>query len=123
MRDWAASYESTHYLLGTAAGPHPFPTMVRDFQSVIGAEAREQVMKAEMRLPDSVVACVGGGSNAMGIFANSLRRETGYSIEAGAGDAQDLKDCVTARLWIGDDAILHYLRARPSFSNPYGQIL
>jgi tryptophan synthase beta chain len=68
LRDWAASYETTHYLLGTVAGPHPFPLMVRDYQAVIGHEAREQVLAAEGRLPDAVVACVGGGSNAMGIF-------------------------------------------------------
>lgn len=68
MRDWAASFDTTHYLLGTAAGPHPFPTMVRDFQRVIGDEARVQILEAEKRPPDAVVACVGGGSNAIGIF-------------------------------------------------------
>ena len=68
LRDWAASFETTHYLLGTAAGPHPFPTMVREFQRVIGEEARAQIWAAEGRLPDAVIACVGGGSNAMGIF-------------------------------------------------------
>ena len=68
LRDWSASYESTHYLLGTVAGPHPFPMMVRDFQRIIGDEARAQMLKAEGRLPDVVIASVGGGSNAMGIF-------------------------------------------------------
>ncbi|MCG7844033.1 MAG: tryptophan synthase subunit beta [Methanomassiliicoccales archaeon] len=68
MRDWAGSVESTYYLLGTAAGPHPYPTMVRDFQSIIGREIREQLQKAEGRLPDLLVACVGGGSNAIGTF-------------------------------------------------------
>jgi tryptophan synthase beta chain len=68
MRDWVANVETTHYLLGTVAGPHPFPTMVRDFHAVIGTEAREQVLELTGRLPDAVVACVGGGSNAMGIF-------------------------------------------------------
>ncbi|MFN4001111.1 tryptophan synthase subunit beta [Microcella sp.] len=68
LRDWVANVENTHYLLGTVAGPHPFPTMVRDFHSVIGVEAREQVLALTGRLPDAVVACVGGGSNAMGIF-------------------------------------------------------
>jgi len=72
LRDWSASYETTHYLLGTVAGPHPFPTMVRDFQRVIGDEARRQIMTAEGRLPDLVVASVGGGSNAMGIFTAFL---------------------------------------------------
>ena len=68
LRDWSASYETTHYLLGTVAGPHPFPIMVRDFQRVIGDEARTQMLEAEGRLPDVVIASVGGGSNAMGIF-------------------------------------------------------
>ncbi|GAA4730517.1 tryptophan synthase subunit beta [Actinomycetospora chibensis] len=67
-RDWVASVGHTHYILGTAAGPHPFPMMVRDFHRVIGLEAREQVLAAYGRLPDAVVACVGGGSNAIGIF-------------------------------------------------------
>ncbi|WP_265587436.1 tryptophan synthase subunit beta [Sphingomicrobium arenosum] len=68
LRDWTASFADTHYLLGTVAGPHPFPQMVRDFQAVIGKEAREQMLEREGRLPDSVIACVGGGSNAIGIF-------------------------------------------------------
>jgi tryptophan synthase beta chain len=68
LRDWSASYENTHYLLGTVAGPHPFPLMVRDFQRIIGDEARAQMLEAEGRLPDVVIASVGGGSNAMGIF-------------------------------------------------------
>jgi tryptophan synthase beta chain len=68
MRDWVTNVETTHYLLGTVAGPHPFPTMVRDFQKIIGEEAREQVLALTGRLPDAVLACVGGGSNAIGIF-------------------------------------------------------
>lgn len=68
IRDWVTNVETTHYLLGSVLGPHPYPAMVRDFQSVIGREAREQVLEACGRLPDAVVACVGGGSNAMGIF-------------------------------------------------------
>lgn len=70
LRDWTASFETTHYLLGTAAGPHPFPTIVREYQRVIGREARAQVLSEEGRLPDAVIACVGGGSNAIGIFAD-----------------------------------------------------
>ena len=70
LRDWAASFEQTHYILGTAAGPHPFPLMVRQFQRVIGKEARAQILAAEGRLPDAVIACVGGGSNAIGLFAD-----------------------------------------------------
>jgi len=72
LRDWSASFETTHYLLGTAAGPHPFPTMVREFQRVIGREARAQILEQLGRLPDAVVACVGGGSNSIGLFADFL---------------------------------------------------
>jgi tryptophan synthase beta chain len=72
LRAWSAEYETAHYLLGTAAGPHPFPTMVRDFQRVIGDEARAQFFEAEGRPPDVVIACVGGGSNALGIFTAFL---------------------------------------------------
>ena len=72
LRDWAASFVDTHYVLGTVAGPHPYPMMVREFQRVIGKEARAQFLDAEGRLPDAVVACVGGGSNAMGIFSDFL---------------------------------------------------
>jgi tryptophan synthase beta chain len=68
LRDWVSSVDTTHYLLGTVAGPHPFPTMVRDFQRIVGLEAREQVLERIGRLPDAVAACVGGGSNAIGIF-------------------------------------------------------
>ena len=75
LRDWTASYEDTHYLLGTVAGPHPFPLMVREFQRVIGKEAREQILAIEGRLPDAVIACVGGGSNAIGIFSDFIADE------------------------------------------------
>ena len=68
LRDWVTNVEDTFYVIGTVAGPHPYPAMVRDFQAVIGQEAREQMMEAEGRLPDTLVACVGGGSNAMGLF-------------------------------------------------------
>ena len=68
MRDWTANVRTTHYLMGTVFGPHPFPVMVRDYQSVIGKEAKKQIMEAEGRVPDYLIACVGGGSNAMGLF-------------------------------------------------------
>ena len=68
MRDWVTNVATTHYLLGTVAGPHPFPTMVRDFHRIIGVESREQMLELTGRLPDAVLACVGGGSNAIGIF-------------------------------------------------------
>jgi len=70
LRDWTSSFEDTHYLLGTVAGPHPFPLMVREYQRVIGKEARAQILDEEGRLPDAVIACVGGGSNAMGAFSD-----------------------------------------------------
>lgn len=90
MRDWVANVESTHYLLGTVAGPHPFPVMVRDFHSIIGVESREQLLASEGRLPTAVVACVGGGSNAMGIFHAFLDdpEVALYGYEA-AGDGID----------------------------------
>ncbi len=72
LRDWVTNVEDTYYIIGTVAGPHPFPAMVRDFQSVIGREVREQIIEAEGRLPDSLVACIGGGSNAMGLFYEFL---------------------------------------------------
>jgi len=72
LRDWSASYADTHYILGTVAGPHPFPMIVREFQRVIGREAKRQIIEAEGRLPDAVFACVGGGSNAIGMFADFI---------------------------------------------------
>jgi tryptophan synthase beta chain len=89
MRDWARNVQNTHYVIGSAIGPHPFPTIVRDFQSVIGFEARKQMKKMTGKLPDSVVACVGGGSNAIGIFhAFEEDRVDLYGVEAGGlGDA------------------------------------
>jgi len=68
LRDWVANVHDTYYLIGTVAGPHPYPVMVREFQKIIGEEVREQIMEQEGRLPDTLVACVGGGSNAMGLF-------------------------------------------------------
>jgi tryptophan synthase beta chain len=75
LRDWTASFADTHYLLGTVAGPHPFPLMVREYQRVIGKETRAQILEEEGRLPDAVIACVGGGSNAMGAFADFVGDE------------------------------------------------
>ena len=84
LRDWVTNVEDTYYLIGSAAGPHPYPAMVRDFQAVIGQEVREQVMDAEGRLPDALVACVGGGSNAIGLFHPFLNDEgvALYGVEA-----------------------------------------
>lgn len=85
MRDWVANVDSTHYLLGTVAGPHPFPMMVRDFHRVIGLEAREQTLSLTGRLPDAVVACIGGGSNAIGIFHPFIEDESVRLIGFEAG--------------------------------------
>ncbi len=90
FRDWAASVQDTYYLIGTAAGPHPYPTMVRDFQSVIGRETKKQMMKQEGRLPDLLVACVGGGSNAIGTFHPFLEdREVAFLGAEAAGEGLD----------------------------------
>ena len=88
LRDWVANVENTYYLIGTVAGPHPYPMMVRDFQSVIGIETRAQLQEAEGRLPDSLIACIGGGSNAMGLFHPFLEDKEIeiYGVEA-AGPA------------------------------------
>ncbi len=85
MRDWVAHVDDTFYIIGTAAGPHPYPQMVRDFQSVIGREARQQSLEKTGRLPDALVACVGGGSNAIGLFYPFLQDDTVkmYGVEAG----------------------------------------
>ncbi|MFZ0487346.1 MAG: tryptophan synthase subunit beta [Arenicellales bacterium] len=85
LRDWVTNVDSTFYIIGTVAGPHPYPVMVRDFQSVIGRETRQQMLEAEGRLPDAVVACVGGGSNAIGIFYSFIEDEgvALYGVEAG----------------------------------------
>ena len=84
MRDWVTNVENTFYIIGTVAGPHPYPMLVRDFQSVIGRETREQIMELEKRLPDALVACVGGGSNAMGLFYPFIEDKSValYGVEA-----------------------------------------
>ncbi|AUQ43159.1 tryptophan synthase subunit beta [Yersinia ruckeri] len=75
LRDWSGSYETAHYMLGTAAGPHPYPTIVREFQRMIGEETKAQILTKEGRLPDAVLACIGGGSNAIGMFADFIDEE------------------------------------------------
>tara|TARA_Y100000589_G_C27137587_1_gene623213 strand:+ start:332 stop:1543 length:1212 start_codon:yes stop_codon:yes gene_type:complete len=83
LRDWVANVENTYYLIGTAAGPHPYPTMVRDFQSIIGEEAKKQILDKEDDLPDALVACIGGGSNALGLFYPFLDDDVDmYGVEA-----------------------------------------
>jgi tryptophan synthase beta chain len=107
MRDWVTNVEDTYYMIGTAAGPHPYPAMVRDFQSVIGKEIRTQIMEAEGRLPDAVVACVGGGSNAIGTFHPFLADEGVriYGVEASGHGL--LTDKHAASLTGGKPGVLH----------------
>ncbi len=107
LRDWVSNVDSTYYLIGTAAGPHPYPMMVRDFQSVIGKEVRDQVMAAEGRLPDSLVACIGGGSNALGLFHPFLD-EPGVAMMAveAAGHGLD-SGAHAASLTGGRPGVLH----------------
>ena len=108
IRDWVTNVETTHYLLGSAVGPHPYPRMVRDFQSVIGSEAREQLIRTEQRLPDYVIACVGGGSNAIGAFHPFLGDETVelIGVEAG-GTGQGVGENHAAPLSFGRPGVLH----------------
>ena len=107
LRDWVTNVDDTFYIIGTVAGPHPYPELVRDFQSVIGIEAREQMMEAEGRLPDTLVACLGGGSNAMGLFYPFLDDETVAidGVEA-AGRGVDTKEHA-ASLTKGTPGVLH----------------
>ncbi len=108
LRDWVANVEDTFYIIGTVAGPHPYPAMVRDFQSIIGKEVREQMMAAEGRLPDTLVACIGGGSNAMGLFHPFLDDASVkiYGVEA-AGRGLDVPNGHCASLNGGRPGVLH----------------
>ncbi len=108
LRDWVTNVETTYYLIGTAAGPHPYPEMVRDFQSVIGTEIRQQFLEAEGRLPDALVACIGGGSNAIGTFHPFLddREVAIYGAEAG-GYGIDVPNGHAASMTGGRPGVLH----------------
>ena len=107
LRDWVANVESTFYIIGTVAGPHPYPTLVRDFQSIIGEEVRWQMAEAEGRLPDSLVACIGGGSNAMGLFHPFLDDASVqiYGVEAGGDGIETGRHA--ASLTGGRPGVLH----------------
>jgi len=108
LRDWVTNVESTYYLIGTAAGPHPYPELVRDFQSIIGREAREQILEMEGRLPDALVACIGGGSNAIGLFHPFLDDQDVaiYGVEAG-GHGVDVDNGHAASMTGGRPGVLH----------------
>jgi tryptophan synthase beta chain len=107
LRDWMGSVEHTHYIIGTVAGPHPFPMMVRDFQACIGREARQQCLEAEQRLPDCVVACVGGGSNAAGVFAPFAGDAAVKLIGVEAGGRGSALGQHAASLSQGQPGVLH----------------
>ncbi|WP_298608215.1 tryptophan synthase subunit beta [uncultured Thiothrix sp.] len=107
MRDWVTNVDNTFYIIGTVAGPHPYPAMVRDFQSVIGREARQQILEQDGRLPDALVACVGGGSNAIGLFHPFLADESVaiYGVEAAGSGISTGKHA--APLTAGKSGVLH----------------
>lgn len=106
LRDWVSSFENTHYLIGSVVGPHPYPTIVRDFQSVIGIETRKQILEVEGCLPDVIIACVGGGSNAMGIFHPFINDEVRLiGVEGGGKGIETGKH--SASLCAGKKGILH----------------
>jgi len=111
LRDWVANVETTHYIIGSVVGPHPFPMMVRDFQSVIGKEAKEQILEKEGKLPKAVVACVGGGSNAMGIFYPFVEDEGVrlVGVEAGGLGLETGKH--SASINAGQVGILHGMKS------------
>ncbi|MEX2577112.1 MAG: tryptophan synthase subunit beta [Halofilum sp. (in: g-proteobacteria)] len=122
MRDWVANVDTTYYIIGTVAGPHPYPAMVRDFQRVIGLETREQMAEHEGRLPDALIACVGGGSNAIGLFHPFLEDESVaiYGVEAGGHGLETGEH--GAPLCAGRPGVLHGARSY-LMSDPAGQIL
>jgi len=128
MRDWATTVERTHYVIGSVVGPAPFPAMVRDFQAVIGEEAREQVQAKAGRLPDAVLACAGGGSNTMGTFRDFVPDEDValYAVEAG-GSSLDVDEESgvapnSASLSTGEEGVLHGARTK-LLQDSHGQIM
>ena len=115
LRDWVTNVSDTYYIIGTAAGPHPYPELVRNFQSVIGNEAREQMLEAEGRLPDTIVACIGGGSNAIGLFHPFLDDENVsiIGVEAG-GYGLDVENGHASSMSGGSPGVLHGNRTYPA---------
>ena len=122
IRDWVTNVETTHYLIGSVVGPHPYPMLVRDFQSIIGREARQQILETEERLPDYVVACVGGGSNAIGTFYEFINDEAVKLVGVEAGGEGIATGHHSASLSAGTPGVLHgsmsYL-----LQDPNGQVM
>ena len=121
LRDWVTNVRHTHYIIGTVAGPHPYPEMVRDFQSVIGKEARQQILKKEKRLPDCLVACVGGGSNSMGLFYPFFKDKSVKFIGVEAGGKSMLAGENAATLVQGKIGVLHGTKSN-LLEDRFGQI-
>ena len=121
MGEWTARVSDTLYVLGSVMGPHPFPTIVRDFQSVISREAREQILEAEGRLPDVVMACIGGGSNAIGSFYEFIKDESVRLIGCEAAGHGVDTDKTAATMAVGTEGIFHGMKSY-FCQNEYGQI-
>ncbi|NPV00565.1 MAG: tryptophan synthase subunit beta [Brevinematales bacterium] len=121
FRDWLTNVEHTYYLIGTVAGPHPYPTLVRDFQAIIGREAREQILKKEKQLPDYLVACIGGGSNAMGLFYAFLDDDKVALIGVEAGGRGVDRGDNAASLKYGRKGVLHGSKSKVLLDD-YGQV-
>jgi tryptophan synthase beta chain len=121
LRDWVTNVRTTHYIIGSVAGPHPYPMMVRDFQSVIGKEARKQILVKENRLPDYLVACVGGGSNAMGLF-HCFFKDKGVKFIGVEAAGKGLKTGLhSATLVAGSPGVLHGSKSE-LLEDKYGQV-
>ncbi|MCX5694022.1 MAG: tryptophan synthase subunit beta [Candidatus Omnitrophica bacterium] len=121
LRDWVTNVRNTHYVIGTAAGPHPYPEMVRNFQSVIGKEARKQILKKEKRLPDYLVACVGGGSNAIGLFYPFFNDKNVKMIGVEAAGLGLASGKHSASLGAGASGVLHGSKSK-ILEDQFGQI-
>ncbi|MCH8324970.1 MAG: tryptophan synthase subunit beta [Bacteroidetes bacterium] len=120
IRDWVSNIENTHYIIGSVVGPHPYPMMVRDFQSIIGKETKEQINKLEGKNPDKIIACVGGGSNAIGIFYPFIEDDVELIGVEAAGKGLEFKEnCAT--LTLGKDGIFHGMRSY-LLQNEFGQV-
>jgi tryptophan synthase beta chain len=121
LREWTSNVENTHYVIGSVMGPHPFPTIVRDFQSIIGKEVKKQMLELEKKLPDAIIACVGGGSNAMGIFYDFIEHKTVSLIgcEAAGHGVNTAKNAAT--IANGSKGIFHGMKSY-FCQDEYGQI-